>query len=97
MKMQLEDNNRIVDCIERLTKEREVKRATWFISPQLTVKATRLHKMDRRNRCESFVVTIGVPNYSERRHIKSAKKTLRNPFPFFYAQPWPKKRKAAKK
>jgi len=46
------------------------RRATVFLSPKLTVKATRRHKM-RGGECRTeLVLTIGRPNYSEREYIK---------------------------
>lgn len=58
----------------------EKKRVTKFVAPNITVKATRLHKPDRRDRAETYVVSIGRPNYQEREFIKDCKKAG-EPFP----------------
>lgn len=58
----------------------EKKRVTKFLAPNLTVKATRLRKPDRRDRAETYVVSIGRPNYLERQFIKEAK-AAGEPFP----------------
>ena len=46
------------------------RRATKYLSPKHTVKVTRQRKPDRRYRQETFLVTIGGPNYLERLFIK---------------------------
>ena len=48
--------------------------ATKYISPKLTVKATRRHKISKRDTRVEFVVTIGAPNYRESNKIKAALK-----------------------
>ena len=55
-------------------------RATKYISPKMTVKATRRHKLDKRAPIQEFVITIGKPNYLERLFIKLLKKSG-EPFP----------------
>jgi len=49
-------------------------RATKFVSDEFTVKATRQFKPDKRDRQESFIVTVGKPNYKERKFIALCKK-----------------------
>lgn len=51
------------------------KTATKYISPKLTVKATRVGTIDRRCKRNYLVVTVGAPNYKERIFIKHALKT----------------------
>ena len=48
-------------------------RATKYISDKLVIKATRRHKFDVKADHQEVVVTIGAPNYSERKFIKLAK------------------------
>jgi hypothetical protein len=68
-------------------------KATKYISPKLTVKATRRLKkgrIDKRDRTAEIVFTIGAPNYEEREFIKKAKKA-KEAFPIEYIQmKWPK-------
>ena len=75
----------------------ESKKATAFLSPRLTVKATRVAydgKIDRRNRRADIVLTIGAPNYDERHFIKLAQRAG-EPFPVkkVVTKPFPRKRK----
>jgi len=52
-------------------------KAVKYISPKLTVKATRKRfngKVDGRNRIAEVLFTIGAPNYAEREFIKAALK-----------------------
>ena len=51
-------------------------KATKYISPVLTVKATRKRfggKVDKRNRIAEILFTVGGPNYEERQFIKKAR------------------------
>ena len=50
------------------------KRATKYISPALTLKATRRHKPRRGERAVEVLLTIGKPNYAERQFIADCKK-----------------------
>ncbi len=47
-----------------------MRRATKFIGPNLVVKLTRQRKPNKRDRSETFVLTVGKPNYAEREFIK---------------------------
>lgn len=63
------------------------KRVTKFLGPKHIVRATRSHPRDRRNTRETVLVTVGVPNYAERKIIKKATR-----FPFLREQAFPVKR-----
>lgn len=55
--------------------EHDAKKVTAFLSPRLTVKASRTlydGKISKRDRRADVSVTIGEPNYAERRFIKAA-------------------------
>ena len=58
----------------------EAYKATKYVSPRFTVKATRRHKLDKRDRIQEFVVTLGAPNFLERNFIKTLEKAG-EPFP----------------
>lgn len=47
------------------------RKATKYLSRSEVVKATRIHKPDKRDRSTSILFTIGKPNYREREFIKS--------------------------
>ena len=50
-----------------------VRRATVYQSPQMVVKATRRHKGRKNERQTEWVLTVGVPNFAERKFIKDCK------------------------
>lgn len=80
----------VVSALIVLYKER---RATKFLGPNMVVKLTRQRKHDKRSRSQTFLLTIGKPNYAERKFIKSCKKAG-EPFPIQKVQlrSFPKKR-----
>ena len=55
-------------------------KATKYVSPRYVIRATRRHKIDRRDSRVEFVVTLGAPNYLERDFIKECQKSG-EPFP----------------
>jgi len=67
----------------------DVSRATIYLTPRLTVKATR--RCVGKNRIE-LLMTIGIPNYTEREFVKLCLKA-REPFPIKKIQLWWKKKK----
>lgn len=72
----------------------DLKRATLYLDDNTTVKATRPLKYDGRNRAETLVVTVGAPNYAERKFIKLCRRAG-EPLPVRKLQLkwWPKARK----
>ncbi len=60
--------------------DQDAKKVTAFLGPLLTVKASRRGKLDRRARTLDLVVTIGTPNYAERRFIRDCQRAG-EPFP----------------
>lgn len=64
---------RTVSRVVQTLLNQEAKKVTAFVSPTLTVKASRIlydNKIDRRNKRAEIVLTLGVPNYAERKFIK---------------------------
>lgn len=49
-------------------------RATKYITPRFTVKATHQHKSRKNARSITLLLTLGQPNYAEREFIKKARK-----------------------
>ena len=86
---------RIARVTEPLINDIALRRATYYVTPTLVVKATRQRPVTRRSRSETLLVTFGVPNYSEQRFIATCKKA-KVPFPVrkVQLQVWPVKRKA---
>ena len=64
----------VVGLVAQLALGAGVYRATKFLTPDLVVRATRPHKYDRRSRQNSVIVTVGKPNFRERRFIKDCRK-----------------------
>lgn len=70
-----------------------VRRATAYINEKFTVKATRQRREDRGDNSATILVTVGAPNFVERRFIRLAKKAG-EPFPIKKIQLkfWPEKK-----
>lgn len=83
---------RVVNC---LMQDDAVKRATFFGSPTFTVKATRtLPPRKREQKAESYLVTVGRPNFAERAFITSCRRAGEAfPIKKVLLQFYPKKRK----
>lgn len=79
-------------AVHRAMYDRSVRKATVYDSPSLVAKATRLFRPRKNGRGESIIVTIGKPNFAERRFIRLALKAG-EPFPVRKVQVkyWPKK------
>lgn len=71
-----------------------MRRATKFIGPNMVVKLTRQRKPGRGARGETFLLTVGRPNYAERRFVKLCRKAGESfPVRKVVLQDFPKKRK----
>ena len=55
--------------IATLQANRELRKVTYYDSKDLVVKVSRKHKLDARGHQSTFVVTVGRPNYAERKFI----------------------------
>lgn len=74
--------NAILDVVDQVGNAiaTRVRSAVKYISDKEVVKATRRFKPSKRNLREEILLTIGRPNYAERRFIKLCKKAG-EPFP----------------
>lgn len=79
-------------CVGDVLTAPNTRRATAFISPTLTIKATAQRRPDGRGRSATALVTIGAPNFAERRFIRVCQKAGEQ-FPLKRIQWkfWPKK------
>ena len=77
--------------------DKALRRVTHYATPNVTLKQTRQRRATSRARQETFLFTLGRPNYTERDFIKKCLKAG-EPFPVkkLQLQYWPKK-KATKK
>lgn len=70
-----------------------VRRATAFISPTLTIKATAQRRQERRDKQATCLVTVGRPNFVERRFIRVCQKAgMVFPLSQIQWKSWPKKK-----
>ena len=56
------------------------RQATYYQSPTFVLRATRRHKVRRGERTTELVLTVGRPNFRERRFISACQKAG-EPFP----------------
>ena len=83
----------VAQLIALMSLHPELRTATKYLSTKLTMKLTRQRKHDRRARQETFLLTIGTPNWRERDFIKAAVKAgERFPVKRVQFRLWPKKR-----
>lgn len=66
-----------------------LRRATIFVSPKETVKATRQRRFDRRSNATTVILTYGKLNYADRKYLKRYKTVPKN---HMRLTAWPKKR-----
>lgn len=66
---------RIEQVVKEVWLDGNVKRATAYIKPNLTIKATAHGRAGGRDVQRVIVVTIGRPNHSEREFIKACRKS----------------------
>ena len=72
---------------------KNIRRATAYISPTLTIKATAQRKQDGRDKSATCLVTVGKPNFVERRFIGVCKKAgMAFPLRQIQWKFWPKKK-----
>jgi hypothetical protein len=93
----LDVENAVRDVVHELLIAGD-RKATKYLSPKLTVKASRQFRPDARQKNETFVLTIGKPNFAERAFIKTAIKAG-EPFPIrrVLLKQWPAKKLRAKR
>lgn len=77
----------VISALIVLSDERK---ATKFVGPHLVIKATRQRRTRKNAAHQTFLLTVGAPNYAERKFIKQlikvkepfpVKKICTNPFP----------------
>ena len=74
-----------------------VRRATAFISPTLTMKATAQRRQDKRSKSSTVLVTVGAPNFLERRFIRVCQKAgMAFPLKQVQLRYWPVKKRGGK-
>ena len=69
----------------------EVRKASCYIRPDFVITGTRMHKLDRRSKSSSILLTMGSPNFRGRMFVKACQKAG-EPFPVKKIQLkyWPK-------
>ncbi len=88
------EEKKIGQCVRDVLTVKNCRRATAFLSERKTVKATAQRKMDKRARSATILVTVGAPNFLERRFIRICKKAgMAFPLNQIQWKFWPKKKK----
>ena len=83
----------LCQVVVSLSIDTNARKVTGYLSEKYVVKATRRHRYNKRDHQETYLVTIGRPNYAERKFIKLCKE-VNEPFPIkkLQYQLWPKAR-----
>lgn len=63
----------ILKSLAVLDDKPEVRRATTFVSPKITVKVTKQRRTRANARQKTFLISVGTPNFLERRFLKTGK------------------------
>lgn len=70
--------------LAKLVDDPKLRRVTTYVSPTITVKVTRQSKKRANARQQTFLLSVGSPNFLERRVLKSAKKApIKFPMPVY--------------
>ena len=73
----MEVSSKIFGQLAEIILDEGARKATKYLSPKLTVKATRRlfkGKVNKRSRITEILFTVGAPNFEERKFIKDCKK-----------------------
>lgn len=86
-------NKKIGQCVTDVMTIKNCRRATAYMSAKLTIKATAQRRQDKRAKSSTILVTIGRPNFIERRFIKVCQKAgMAFPLRQIQWKFWPKKK-----
>ena len=88
---------RVPILVATLLDNPQYRRATYYAAVDTVVRLTCRHRFTKRARRHEFVLTVGEPNYTERKFITACKKA-KEPFPVkkVQCQLWPVKRPKTK-
>ena len=67
------EQKRIGQCVNDVLNIKNVRRATAYISAKRVIKATLQRRIDKRAKSVTVLVTVGKPNFVERRFIRLCK------------------------
>lgn len=83
----------LAQVVEILMSEADVRMATIYFDGQTVIRGTARHRLDARARSTTIVLTVGKPNFVERRFIRLCRQA-KEPLPVRKVQLkfWPKKR-----
>ena len=70
----------VASCLKILLADKKLQKVTKYVSPKLTVKVTRRKYKRGGTDGQTYLTTIGAPNYAERLFVKSCTKAG-EPFP----------------
>lgn len=70
----------VPEIFRQLLADRNIKTATKYLLPGFTVRITRQMKPDNREKRNTYLLSVGGPNYAERLFVKDAL-AAKVPFP----------------
>ena len=79
-------------CVARLRFRSELRQVVCMVDASTTVVATRATRFQRRQIRETYLVTVGKPNYINRQRLASLRRK-KEPFGAPLEYPWPTKEK----
>jgi hypothetical protein len=65
---------RIGECVSAVLGDSNMRRATAYISPTLTIKASAQRRYRKNEKSVTVLVTVGKPNFEQRRFIRVCQK-----------------------
>lgn len=68
------EQKKIGECVSDVLNVRNVRKATAYISERRVIKATAQCRANKRSKSVTILVTVGKPNFVERRFIRLCKK-----------------------
>lgn len=74
--------NYINHSLDIMAKRPEIRRATVYVTPNITVKVTRQKRARANAKQRTFLLSVGSPNFLERRYLKAGKVT-KYPLPVY--------------
>lgn len=87
------EQKRIGQCVSDVLTISGCRRATAYLSETRVVKATAQQRTSKRAKRVTVLVTVGKPNFVERRFIRLCKKDgVCFPMESIYHKHWPKKK-----
>lgn len=66
-------NRHVANALTTLAGQPKLRRITTYVSPKITVKVTRQARTRANAKQQTFLLSVGTPNFLERRALKAGK------------------------